>query len=114
MDRRSLVLGLLGACGAAALPVFAARPAGAAPLSARPAEALPAAEPVDMAEGGVAPDGSSVENAQHHRRRRYRRRHRRHYGHRRYGYYRRPRRYYRRRRCRTYVNSWGRLVRRCW
>ncbi|MFD1331729.1 hypothetical protein ACFQ4O_06910 [Methylopila musalis] len=115
MDRRSLVLGLLGVCGAAALPVFAARPASATPLGARPAEAFPAAEPVERAEGGMAPDGSPTENAQYYYRRRYRRRRRygRYYGYRRHGYY-RPRRYYRRRRCRTYVTSWGQLVRRCW
>jgi len=108
MDRRIFIKSLLGVAGAAvAASAFAPR-AEALPLldelkdmDAKGANPLKAAAP----EADLPAEGAT--EAQYYygpRRRHYRRR-----------YYRPYRRFYRPvRRCRTFVNRWGRLVRRCW
>lgn len=107
MQRRTFLLGLLGAVGAAAGGGFAtsARAAPFRDLGDAAKDPDGAAEAAKD-EGARAPDGTEIEDAQYYRRRRYGRRRyygQRYYGRRRYWRprrYRRPyygRRYYRRR-----------------
>jgi hypothetical protein len=107
MDRRFFLQSLLGVAGTAVAISALSSKAQALPLLDE-LKAMDAAAPltaVSAAEGDLPAEGAI--EAQYYRRR---------------GYYRprayyRPRRIYRpmyRARCRTFVNRWGRLVRRCW
>jgi hypothetical protein len=104
MDRRIFLKSLLGVAGAAAAASAFAGRAEALPLfdelQAMDAKGV---NPLKIAENDadLPSEGATETQYYYGRRRGY------------YGYrgYRRP---VYRRRCRTFVNRWGRLVRRCW
>lgn len=102
MQRRSFITGLL-ALAAGGTGTLSAFEAAAAPAAQGIAPLLPdvATEGASMA----APDGTSIEPAQHRNSVHWHHRHRRHRHH---------RRHVRRRRvCRVHIDRWGRRVRRC-